>query len=75
MPHELIPGLEPAIGPELLAVAPDLPGGEPLQPHRQGRVAIPGGIKRPNPVAGRHPRPGIKRVAGPNPIAIAMAPV
>ena len=33
MPHELIPGLGPAIGPELLAVAPDLPGGEPLQPH------------------------------------------
>ena len=33
MPHELIPGLDQAIGPELLAVAPDLPGGKPLQPH------------------------------------------
>ena len=33
MPHELIPGLDQAIGPELLAVAPDLAGGKPLQPH------------------------------------------
>ncbi|MEN9541761.1 MAG: hypothetical protein RLZZ459_1852, partial [Cyanobacteriota bacterium] len=34
MPRQPITGCEGRIGPELLAIAPDLTGGEALLPHR-----------------------------------------
>jgi hypothetical protein len=45
MPGEAITGLQRPIGPELLAVAPDLPGGEPLLPPPEVGMGVTSGVE------------------------------
>ena len=71
MPLQPIADTERPIGPELLAVPPDLAGHQPLAPHRPIRVAVAGGIEAAHPQRAIH-RSG-RQVLRPHPVAIGVA--